>query len=227
MRRLLRRSCTVLLSSLLLSACQNKPVSVDLSQSPTPAILSSEQARSQAVPAFESFAETLKAELLGAIEKGGPVVAVEVCSQRAPEIALSVSQERGFLMGRSSHRLRNQDNAPSEAIIAYLAQHAQKPASEASVEVVSSDSDWVVIAPIATQPLCLTCHGDSASFPPELTQTLEKFYPDDKATGFKVGELRGVFWARLPQQENASKLEVTVPGSLPLSEPSSRKIKTH
>lgn len=222
-----RKLPTLLVASLLFWGCQKEPATVDLSQAPTPVALSSEQARSQAVPAFESFAETLKAELLAAIEKGGPVMAVEVCSKRAPEIAQSVSQESGFSLGRSSHRLRNQKNAPSEAISAYLAQHAQKPASEARVEVVASDSDWVVIAPIATQPLCLTCHGDSASFAPELTQALDKFYPDDKATGFKAGDLRGVFWARLPQKGEAANLEGSVPGSLPLSDPTSRKIETH
>ena len=224
---LLHRSLAVLLGSLLLTACQKEPATVDFSQSPTPHVLSSEQARALAVPAFESFQETLKAELLAAIEKGGPVLAVEVCSERAPEIAKSVTEEHGISLGRSSHRLRNQGNAPTEVIRAYLAEHAEKPASEAGIEVVPSESDLIVIAPISTQPLCLTCHGDAATFDPELTQVLEKFYPEDKATGFKTGDLRGVFWARMPQKGLSAEPALSVPGSVPLTGPSSRKIETH
>jgi hypothetical protein len=44
---------------------------------------------------------------------------------------------------------------------------------------------------ITTQPLCLTCHGEAIS--PEVAAKLSELYPDDRATGFREGDLRGAF----------------------------------
>jgi hypothetical protein len=176
------------------------------------------------VDAFEAFGKELKGELLAALEKGGPALAVEVCSQKAPQIATTLSEQRGFTLGRSSHRLRNSQNEPSEEIRSYLKEHAEQPASQSPVEVFDEESGWLVIAPIPAQPLCLTCHGDPQTFSPELKEALGKHYPADQATGFEDGDLRGVFWARVPKAQSD---KVPVSGSVPISGASSRKIKTH
>ena len=47
--------------------------------------LSERAAASQA--AIKGFASTLQGELVAAMQKGGPVEAISVCNQRAPEIA--------------------------------------------------------------------------------------------------------------------------------------------
>jgi hypothetical protein len=36
-------------------------------------------------------------------------------------------------------------------------------------------------------------HGDPDTFAPEVSQALQKLYPDDAATGFEIGDLRGAF----------------------------------
>jgi hypothetical protein len=46
--------------------------------------------------------------------------------------------------------------------------------------------------PIYNQPLCLTCHGETID--PELRARIRDLYPRDRATGFRDGDLRGVFW---------------------------------
>ena len=43
------------------------------------------------------------------------------------------------------------------------------------------------------QPLCATCHGESVE--PALLARIRERYPEDQAVGFRVGELRGLFWA--------------------------------
>jgi hypothetical protein len=40
-------------------------------------------------------------------------------------------------------------------------------------------------------PLCLTCHGNGDQIPKEVTEALAKLYPDDQATGYALGDLRG------------------------------------
>ena len=39
--------------------------------------------------------------------------------------------------------------------------------------------------------VCLTCHGNDID--PELKAQIDAFYPEDRATGFKLGALRGAF----------------------------------
>jgi len=56
-----------------------------------------------------------------------------------------------------------------------------------------------VVRPITVVGLCTRCHGDPASFSPELRAAISKAYPDDRATGFAEGDLRGFFWAEVPK----------------------------
>ena len=44
---------------------------------------------------------------------------------------------------------------------------------------------------IPTGALCLQCHGSSIS--PEVSARLAELYPDDKATGYATGDIRGAF----------------------------------
>lgn len=125
-----------------------------------------------------------KAELKSALQAGmedGPAAAIEVCSEKAPEIAASLSVD-GVSMGRSSHKLRDPTNtAPTwlefgtEPVVADL-----------------GDGRHGYAEPIFTQPLCLVCHGSVIS--PEVAASIEERYPEDEATGFEVGDLRGMFW---------------------------------
>ena len=65
--------------------------------------------------------------------------------------------------------------------------------------VVLIDKNTVgYVEPIFMQPLCVTCHG--AELAPDLQARLEELYPEDQATGYSAGDLRGVFWAELPRQ---------------------------
>jgi hypothetical protein len=52
-----------------------------------------------------------------------------------------------------------------------------------------------VLVPIYTDGLCLTCHGDKIE--PELEKEIRKIYPQDQATGFAQGALRGFFFAEI------------------------------
>lgn len=172
------------------------PASSTPNEPPTP-VLSREDAIAQASTAFGQFGEELKSELTQAMSEGGPVNAVKVCQQRAPQLAAEYSEKLGFPLGRSSHRFRNDGNAPDQTIASYLEQYSES-GSQAPVEAYQHEMQWTVVAPIVTQPLCLACHGDPQTFSAELKATLAESYPNDSATGFQTGDLRGVFWARLP-----------------------------
>ena len=53
--------------------------------------------------------------------------------------------------------------------------------------------------PIFMKPLCVTCHGEALAAP--VRERIAELYPEDRATGFRVGDFRGLFWAEFPAGE--------------------------
>lgn len=49
---------------------------------------------------------------------------------------------------------------------------------------------------LVTQTMCLPSHGSSMA--PSVEARLRELYPDDQASGFQEGDLRGIVWATLP-----------------------------
>lgn len=146
----------------------------------------------------------LKAELGRAIQAGGPVAAIDVCHSRAPEIAAQLSAKSGASVGRTALKVRNGANAPDEIERAVLEQFRADLASgkvsgplEAVFEVRRGDTvERRYMRAIPTDAVCLTCHG--ATLAPEVAAAIAKDYPDDQATGFELGQLRGAFTVTWP-----------------------------
>ncbi len=135
-----------------------------------------------------------KAELKAALMQGmraGPVEAIAICRDKAPDIAAALSVD-GVTMGRSSHRLRNAANAPQAWLAPIIEGYANGSHDlvARSVDIGSGRRGYV--EPIVVQPLCLACHGRDV--PPAVAARLDDLYPEDRATGFAEGDFRGVFW---------------------------------
>jgi hypothetical protein len=56
------------------------------------------------------------------------------------------------------------------------------------------------VKPIRMKGICRKCHGPRIE--PDVKDRLRELYPEDEATGFKKGELRGMFWVKLPPDES-------------------------
>ena len=148
---------------------------------------------------MKAFGTALKKELVGAMKSGGPTKAVGVCNVKAPQIADQVSGTSGWSVARSSHKLRNQANMAdaftSAAIDKFLKREAMGETTGKMVEtaIVEENGKKVfrMVKAIPTQGVCLACHGTNIK--PDVEAILKKHYPDDQATGFKPGKMRGVF----------------------------------
>jgi len=148
--------------------------------------------------AAAELASGLMPALHQAMSSGGPMAAVKVCNVEAPEIAEAVSQP-DLQIGRTALRLRNPDNAPNQwerETLLDFEQRLAQGADPAGLEWWTIDERqgrmvgrWMKA--ITTAPLCTTCHGENID--PELAKTIARLYPEDRATGFRVGELRGAF----------------------------------
>jgi len=155
--------------------------------------------RAAARSAVGQFGTTLKAALGAAMAKGDLVAALDVCTDDAPHIAADVTEQAGIAVARTSEKLRNPANRPSDWQLAVLREWQADMASGIDIsgrEYFSAQSDggFRYMSPIFVKPPCLTCHGESLSA--ELQAALDARYPADQATGYRVGDLRGAFIAQ-------------------------------
>lgn len=143
-----------------------------------------------AAATLQPFKQDLQAALQAGMSSGGPAGAIDVCRVQAPALAAAAGGP-GVRIGRTSHRLRNPDNAPAPWLELLLGQYQDGSASGPQLVELGADY-YGYVEPIVTQPLCLACHGSDLS--PAVASQLATLYPDDQATGFAAGEFRGLFW---------------------------------
>jgi hypothetical protein len=147
----------------------------------------------RALKARDTMFQRLLAKLTQTIDDEGPAAAIAVCRDAAPEIAAAVSDEDGLQIGRTSFRLRNPKNTPPDWAAASVEERVEEPRY-----FVGPEEQLGVLLPIGVQAPCLTCHGPKEKIPGEVQQALAANYPDDQATGFTTGDLRGWFWIEVP-----------------------------
>jgi len=154
-----------------------------------------------------AFASALKSELTAGMQAGGPALAIEVCNTKAPAIANEVSIQQGMQIARVSLRNRNPGNAPNDwqrAVLESFEQRKAEGADPAALtwhEIVDAGADtggreFRFMKAIPTQSLCLACHGETLT--PPVAAKIAELYPDDRATGFSEGDLRGAFVVTRP-----------------------------
>lgn len=151
--------------------------------------------------AVQALGGTLKGELQLAMKAGGPTNAMDICNTRAPEIAKSVSTDKNMAVSRVSLKNRNpvmgKANDWQDVVLnKFEARKAsgEKPNALAYADIVKTTDgheEFRFMKAIPTGSLCLTCHGTELK--PEVTAKLNELYPDDKATGYTEGDLRGAF----------------------------------
>jgi hypothetical protein len=150
----------------------------------------------RAQTALLPFKSELKSTLLEGLESG-PVAAIAVCREAAPEIALHHSTN-GIEMGRTSHRLRNPGNGPADWMNPLLESYV-KGSREPYRAVVLDDRRVGYVEPIYLQKPCLMCHGETVA--PVIVGQIEQLYPGDLAVGFEEGDFRGLFWVTIPIED--------------------------
>ncbi len=146
-----------------------------------------------ALAARDALFQQLLGRLTMVLTEKGPAAAIQVCKTDAPRLAGEVGQQFGVAIGRTSHRLRNPENAPREWSRPLVEQHVAEPQF-----VALEDGRLGALLPIRLKPACVLCHGAKDQIPAEVQAALVSHYPEDQATGFKEDDLRGWFWVEVP-----------------------------
>lgn len=160
------------------------------------------EARSVSMEVPPKLLEVLQAE----IAKGGPEGAIGACQVQAPALARAASERTGWSVKRVSLRNRNPKAVPDAWERAALEDFdrraaAHEPAAKLErFEAVQEDGKtvWRYMRALPTAELCVACHGAPEQLSPAVKAKLASLYPDDRATGYRVGEIRGAMTLRKP-----------------------------
>ena len=147
--------------------------------------------------AKDKLLQSLLGELVSSLEENGPAKSISVCRTRAPEISAEVGKETGVRIGRTSLKLRNPDNRPPDWTAGFVAKK-----TDHEVVVALPDNGLGILMPIHLKQTCTLCHGNREEIMPEVRAAIVSNYPDDQATGFAAGDLRGYLWVEVPSKDD-------------------------
>lgn len=147
----------------------------------------------------QRFETQLRTALKQTMAEGGPLAALTVCKDLAPQIAATLSRESGAKVSRTSDRFRNPANAPEPWQAEILtdfnnAMSDENPLPEYFEQ--QADGSGRFMKAIKIQPPCLVCHGVGLSG--EVSTMLNDVYPHDRAINYSLNELRGAFSVTWP-----------------------------
>lgn len=189
----------LLASLLLLAACARRDAEQEI-----------DAARARAVAAVEALTSRLFGELSAALGAGPPEKALDVCGSKAQELTREIGASKGLSIRRTSLRWRNPANAPDACeerfLLAETARIAAGGAFRGDPQVSVEDlpgggRELRLLKPIQVGGICVACHGGEGDLSEATRAAIRARYPDDRATGFRLNDLRGAVSVRVPLPE--------------------------
>ena len=142
--------------------------------------------------------KTLGKKLKNAIQNGGVENAISFCNLNAMPLIDSLSSKFSTEIRRVSLKVRNPndhpDNLEREILEAYAYQWKDSIPLQTNVQALE-EGKYLFTKPILIDnTLCLGCHGTPENGLLKQTADFIKLkYPNDKATGYQIGDLRGIW----------------------------------
>jgi nitrate reductase cytochrome c-type subunit len=140
--------------------------------------------------------QELGKNLMGTIQKKGTLEAVSFCNKKAYPITDSMAVVQNARIRRVSDKPRNPANQASQKELSIITHFKKVIASDEDYEPVTEIVDDKVnfYYPITTNSMCLQCHGTpTIDIEPAVLSSIKNLYPTDKAVGYNVNEVRGIW----------------------------------
>lgn len=149
---------------------------------------------------LKKYAEETKVvlgkNLMNAIEKQGTEKAIEFCSTKAIVLTDSMGVASDATIKRVSDMPRNLDNLANDNETNFINELKLKISNSEKLTPKFTESEDKIVGyfPIVTNTMCLQCHGSKElDIKPNALKKIVQFYPNDKATGYKENQIRGIF----------------------------------
>jgi hypothetical protein len=149
--------------------------------------------------AASEYMGQLKSILSKQIKFKGTLSAVAVCSDTAQVLTNNFGLMKGVYVKRVSFKNRNKNNVP-DGFEAKVLKGFEQTKNEGRLttdtehfEIIKENDHQYLryMKPIKIGAACLKCHGNEEKISAEVKDLIAKRYPDDKAVGYKKGDLRG------------------------------------
>lgn len=137
------------------------------------------------------------------MEISGPEGSIGFCSGNALLMTNLLGKESGTSIRRVTLKPRNPVNAPNAEECSVLERWENmvregKTLPQYEFKHISKSTAVYYKPVIINNEACLICHGEIAAGS-TLSETLRSLYPQDKATGYKMGDLRGMIAITFPR----------------------------
>jgi hypothetical protein len=154
----------------------------------------------------DSLVQMIRGELVKAIETSGPLRAIVVCKYSVPEITSNISRTSGWKVSRVALRPRNPalgtaDAWEQRAILGFeqaVARGDKEPFETSEIVTEPTGRYFRYARALTLGPLCMTCHGPVDHLTEAVKAQLSVEYPNDRATGYKPGQVRGAVTIKRP-----------------------------
>ena len=154
--------------------------------------------------------KTLGSNMKKKMKAGGPMKALDFCSQEAYNLTEDVNQKlpNGIRVKRISLKYRNPANKPEtdeEVVLESLQKlkSANVMMPKQLVQKVNATTFKYYKPLLINKKVCLKCHGNIKDT--DLKRAIAQRYPIDKATHYKMGDLRGAVVVTINTAAKAAK----------------------
>ncbi|MFT6338050.1 MAG: hypothetical protein ACJATI_004820 [Halioglobus sp.] len=136
---------------------------------------------------------SLSGELAKAVKNGGLKNALSYCNTNAIPLTDSLSNAHNVDIKRTSLKFRNPRNKPTEREKEILNQYElAKENGQIMEAIIDNEAERKTFhAPIIVQAACIKCHGAKSNI--SMYDSILKLYPNDLATDYTQGDLRGMW----------------------------------
>ena len=194
----------------------SKEVFDDVNRSMKVKKLSESQILEEAMKWGEEISTEAQTQLIGALQNAiaekGVEEAIRFCNVQALPILAEVGDKYNVSIRRASNDYRNPEDQvkdyEAEILDAYAYNTENAIKNEPNIQKLDN-GEFLLFTKAIQIPnsLCLNCHGEPGKdITEETLKVIDELYPDDKAKGHQIGDLRGMWSIRLPRSEVIKRL---------------------
>ena len=165
------------------------------------ASLNEEQAIQKGSAVAATLVQRLGGEVKNHMQSSGAIGALYFCAQNAQLLTDQIGKESNTQVKRVSLKTRNPVNVASadEQAILNKWETLQNTGQSLPSHELKTNTQYTYYKPILiNNEACLKCHGDIGPESP-LGKEIRTIYPEDKAVGYKMGDLRGMIVVTFPR----------------------------
>lgn len=142
-----------------------------------------------------------------AVEERGTAEAIPVCRDQAPALLAALREKTGWSIRRVSLKTRNPERGTPDAWETETLRQfdARQQAGEMPSQIERSaivqeggQTRFRYMKALPVAPVCTQCHGPLEQLDPVVQRSLQQHYPQDQATGYQAGQIRGALSVSRP-----------------------------